>query len=319
MANKEAKYDKVLLTLSAIAALGVSGTLYMFKSSFPETLVFPKVQPQKDFGVIPQAEVVAAVDRLQKPYEWVAPVRQNKPVPLNKSVTVVSKAGVLFDLFVENPPLRPPLTNKFLRDNDLEYLSPNVGELDPDGDGFTNQEEFEAGTNPKDPKSHPPVTKHLYFRNRVQNDYILSLQSSDMPVQVRRIKPEPGKSIFVSAMPQEFGFEGGVQTQRFTAEKFEKKVVSDKDVSELTVMDKATNQRVVLIMKVPTNLAEYKAELEFRSGTVSVITPKKGDNFRLTGVAATFKVIDVQEDNATIVQLKDDGTDGEKFVVTRRP
>ncbi len=324
MANKEANYDKVLLTLAALAALGVSATLYVLKSDFGASLVQAKATPKADFGVIPQEEVAAAVKRLQQPFEWTAPVRQNKPVPLNKSVTVVLKGTELFDLFVENPQLRPPMTNLYLRTYDLEYLSPNVADLDPDGDGFTNLEEFSAQpkmTNPKDPKSHPPATNHLYFKGRVQNDYILVLQSSTMPLQVKRNAPLPARSEFISAIPVDFGFEKGpgVTAQRFAAEKFENKVVESKDVSELTVLDKATGQKVVLVYKVPTNLAEYQAELEFRDKTVTEQKVKKGENFRLPDVAATFRVLDVEEDKATIVQLKDDGSEGAKFVVGRRP
>ncbi|MDB6073057.1 MAG: hypothetical protein JWO89_697 [Verrucomicrobiaceae bacterium] len=320
MANKEANYDKVLLTLAALAALGVSATLYVLKSDFGASLVQPKATPKKDFGVIPQEEVAAAVKRLQQPFEWTAPVRQNKPVPLNKSVTVVLKGTELFDLFVENPQLRPPMTNLYLRTYDLEYLSANVAELDPDGDGFTNLEEFTKQTNPKDPKSHPPATDHLYFKNRVQNDYILVLQSSAMPLQVKRNAPLPAGSQFISAIPADFGFEKGAgAAQRFTAQKFENKVVESKDVSELTVLDKATGQKVVLAYKVPTNLAEYQAELEFRDKTVTEQKVKKGENFRLPDVAATFRVLDVDENKATIVQLKEDGSEGAKFVVGRRP
>jgi len=319
MANKEANYDKVLLTLAAITALGVSGYLYFLKSGFGATLVQPRVTPKADFGVIPQAEVAAAVKRLQQPFEWISPIRDNKPVPLNKSVTVLSKGGELFDLYKENPPLRQPMTNIFLRTYDLEYVAPNVGDLDPDEDGFTNLEEFNKQTNPKDAKSHPPATDHLYFVKRVQNDYILVLQSSAMPLQVKRNAPLPAGSQFVSAIPSDFGYERGVTAQRFTAEKFENKVADGKDLSELTVLDKATNEKVVLIYKVPTNLAEYQVELEFRDKTVTSYTVKKGENFRLGGVAATFKVLAIEEDKATITQLKDDGTPGDKFVVGQRP
>lgn len=326
MANKEAKYDKVLLTLAAIAALGVSGTLYAFKAGFAEKLVQPRVTPKTDFGIIPLEEVTTAIKNLQQPFEWTAPVRQNKPVPLNKSVTVVKKGLELFDLFVENPPLRPPMTNKFLRDHDLEYLSPNVGDLDPDGDGFTNLEEFNAGTDPKNPKDHPPITNHLYFKERIQNNYILVLQSSSMPLQVKRTEPLPAGSVFVETLPKDFGFEKNATTQRFNAEKFEKKVVKDentgaeKDLSELTVVDTATKQKFVLVYKVPNNLAEFQVNLEFWDKTIQpLIGIKKGENFRLPNVGSTFKLLEIQEDSATVGELKEDQSVGRTFVVNKRP
>ena len=38
----------------------------------------------------------------------------------------------------------------------LDLSDPKMLDADPDGDGFTNREEFLANTNPLDPNSHPP-------------------------------------------------------------------------------------------------------------------------------------------------------------------
>ena len=40
----------------------------------------------------------------------------------------------------------------------LDLNDPKMLDADPDGDGFTNRDEFLANTNPLDPTSHPPVS-----------------------------------------------------------------------------------------------------------------------------------------------------------------
>ena len=50
MANREANYDKVVLGIAAVAALGVAAYLYTLKTSFGEKLVETRVTPKKEFG-----------------------------------------------------------------------------------------------------------------------------------------------------------------------------------------------------------------------------------------------------------------------------
>lgn len=329
MASKASNYDKTLLGIAAVIALGIAGYLFTLKGSFGEKLVIPKSVPQVNFPEIPAERVDNAIKNLQTVFNWTSPERNGKLVPLNKSIPIVVKDGQLFDMFVENPPLRPPMTNKFLRDYDLNYEYENVGDLDPDGDGFSNVEEFQKQTNPKDAKSHPPLTDKLYFKERVQLDYELVLNSSEPPLIVRRTKPAPPASAIPvrplqEPWPVEFGFERGAQP-RFSATGFKKtpkvdpRTGAQAEVAELAVTDKVTGEQFTLEFKKPYNLAEYKAVLEFRIGTVQEITVKKGDTFRINGLAATFKLVDVTEDSATVAQLDEKGELGKPFVVNKRP
>ena len=41
--------------------------------------------------------------------------------------------------------------------NGFDPTDPSDAELDADGDRFTNLEEFKEGTDPQDPRSHPPI------------------------------------------------------------------------------------------------------------------------------------------------------------------
>ena len=351
MATTEANYDKILLAVAALLALGGAGYIYTLSGSFSQKLAVPKGANRNDFPDTEGAKtgLIAAKQNLDTTFDWVSPVKNGKPVPLNVSIPVVLKDGVLYDMFTENPPLRPPMTNKFLRENELDFLSPNVAELDPDHDYFNNLEEFNKQTNPKDPKSLPPITDKLYFVGRKQHDYILTMQSPEAPWLIKLNKPDaapppppapppgnasddakaapappppraaPAASAFVQPQfPFDFGCEKNAPP-RFTATGFTPKKDGNKDLSELAVTDKSTGAKFVLTYKVPYNLAEFEAELEYRIGDTQVFTVKKGGTFRIGGIAATYILLDVTDESATIAPVGADGKPGTPFVSGKRP
>ncbi|TDU68166.1 hypothetical protein EI77_03283 [Prosthecobacter fusiformis] len=316
MQNRNGKYEKVLLVITAVIALGVAGYLVWTSQSFGERLIRRGGMSKNDPGQPPTELVKQTIARLSEKVTWTSPIINGKPVPLNKSVLLVKKGDQLFDLQLEEPQLRPPMTNSFLVQNDLpDILSPNVGELDADSDGFTNLEEFQQKTNPRDEKSHPPFTDKLVLKRRITFDYIIKLNSSSPPYQVQRLTPEPKKSVFVSP-GDEFGFDRGVQ--RFKAGTFEAKTVADpkvgeKDVSELTLLDKATNKEIKVVRGEETNLAEYEAEFEFTLGDRPKRIVKKGDTFQIPGIGATYRLLEIEETSAVIQPV--DG--GESITVTK--
>ncbi|MCB1226067.1 MAG: hypothetical protein KDK99_09685 [Verrucomicrobiales bacterium] len=323
MQKNQGNYEKVLLVLMALVALAVAGLTIWKSQGFADTLQEKRVTPKEELGDIPLESATAATKRLATVFDWKAPEIDGKKVPLNKSVLLVLKDGTLFDLYSKDPNapnLRDPITNKWLIDNNIpDILSPNVADLDPDKDGFTNLEEFNAQTNPMDPASKPEATQKLFLVQRITNDYILQLASSIMPVQVQRLKPEPKISKFVTE-GADFGFEKGESRFRFVS--FEKKSAKDdkvgeKDVSELTILDLATNQEVTLVRNEPKNLAEYEARFEFRLGTIQEITQKKGEDFQLPGTGQTYRVVEVEETHAVIAPVGADGSVGTSIQVPR--
>lgn len=90
---------------------------------------------------------------------------------------------VVIDLDKEEPMLRPPIPNEWLVRHNLQYEYANVGELDPDRDFFSNQEEYEFGLaldtefDPQDPASHPPRHFLLTFTGTEEEPYNLQYSS----------------------------------------------------------------------------------------------------------------------------------------------
>jgi hypothetical protein len=305
MPKKEDNFDKTFLVLSALLAVGGVAGLFYLKGGLPELLKSSSSTPKAEFPEVPLEKAQKANDQLLKSFTWEAPVIEGKPIPLNKSVPVIMQGGELFDLFLETKQLRPPMTNAYLRQNELEYLAPNVGDLDPDADGFSNLEEFVGKTNPRDAKSTPAVETKLYFVRRVQDDYILKLRNREMPLQVGRIKPAP-KNIFIDTLPKPFNFEPGAATMRFEAKALEMVKNGEIETPQLKIYDTATQQELTLVYNVENNLAEYQAEMEFRLKTVTPLKVKKGETFYLPNVGTKYQLLDVQEGSATVAPVSGD-------------
>lgn len=218
MQNSQGSYEKVILTISAILAIGVSVYLVFESQGFEESLVLAQASSRNDLNPPDKESVLAATATIKKKYSWVSPVKQGKAVPLNKSVLLVMKDGDLFDLLLQDKMFRPPMTNVFLTgdltksppESQLPNLySPNVGDLDADEDGFSNLEEFNAKTDPRDATKMPPFTNKLVLRKRISYDYILMLKGgSDGTFQIQRLVPTKG-NVF-KPLNEEFGFDKGV-------------------------------------------------------------------------------------------------------------
>jgi hypothetical protein len=319
MQNSQGNYEKVILTISSLLAIGAAGFLIFQSSAFEDSLLLPQGASRNDLNAPDNAAVVAAIDTLKKKYAWLSPDRSGKPVPLNKSVLLVMKSGELFDLLLPEPQLRPPMTNLFLTGDrtknppeaELPNLySPNVGDLDADDDGFSNLEEFTAKTDPRSDSSLPPLTNKLVLRQRISHDYILVLKGgSDGTFQIQRLQPSKG-SVF-KPLNEEFGFDKGVT--RFRLLEAQKQTIQHPTLGPMEAyvvkaLDLSTNKPFELVQGKETNLAEYEAELEFRWKQRQPIPGvKEGKTFQLPGLGKTYHIWKLEENKAVISPLGSDG------------
>lgn len=323
MQKKNGNYEKTILILAALLAFGAVGFMIYDSQSLPDRLAIKTVSPKSNLNPPPTETVNQVLKRLMEKVTWISPEINGKPVPLNKSILLLQKGDQLFDLQVADPVLRPPMTNEYLVKNDLPGIeSPNVGDLDPDNDGFSNLEEFTQKTDPRDDKSHPPVTQKLFLKSRITHDYIIKLNSSSPPYQVQRLKPEPKASKFVSPA-DEWTFDKGNAPSRFKALEFTTKMDKnpttglETDVSELKCLDLSTKREFVLVKGKETNLADYEAEFEFRIGTPEVRKVREGETFQIPGLGDTFKVLSIEENQATIVAVEGLNPKGDPITVKK--
>lgn len=332
MQNSQGNYEKIILTIASLVAIGVSAWLVVESQGFEDSLTLAQSTPRNDLNPPNTQAVVEATETLKKKYSWVSPLRNGKAVPLNKSVLLVMKDGQLFDLLLPEPQFRPPMTNVFLTgdltknppESQLPHIfSPNVGELDADDDGFSNLEEFNGKTDARDPAKMPPLTNKLFLHQRISHDYILKLVGSGdgTTFQIQRLKPEPKSSKFVP-MNEEFGFEKGVVRFKVLSSKkdtIQHPTLGPMDVFVLKVLDLSTNKEFELVQGKEVNLAEYEAELEFLWKKRQVIPGvKEGKVFQLPGVGQSFYIRKLDEDKAIISPLGNDGKPTEQMIEVKQ-
>ncbi len=327
MQKRQSNYERITLALVALAAIAAAGWLIYLKLGFADTLKAKFIASHNEAVAPPIANVEESIKRaMEVPKPWTAPVRNNKPVPLNKSVLLAIKGDTPIDMYLESPRMRDTMSNAFLRENNLAWQHPNVGDLDPDDDGFSNQEEFDKGTKPKDAQSHPPFTDKLFLEERLSKDYRIVLKNASGQLS---LQDEPKKKTYfldlakvgvATEQPQFFGGGGDrFKTIKFEAKKIPDPKVGERDVSELTIEEIVTKRTIVLVMNEEQNLAEYSAKFVFRLKQVVHLAPvAKDGNFRIPGHEdTTYRVNDIQEDKAVISEVDAAGKAGPEIIINR--
>ena len=184
-----------------------------------------------------------------------------------------------------------------------DVLKHDTGQ-DDDHDGFTNDEELAAGTDPNDPKSHPPY----YTKLRLQR-----IDGEAFPV-VFEAATNKGDKVTLSVRGKsgvEVETGGRIPGMPWRVERVRRRNIAEKDtgrpvdVSELTLLNTETKHTMVLIKGMASNSADARAVLRFAiDGTE--IPVKQGEEFSVPRDPATrFQVVDVRP---TQVVLKIVGT-----------
>jgi hypothetical protein len=319
-------YDRVVLIVAAVIAVAVSALIAVKSFAFADRFKETPTTPGEDYGPTDPAAVNTAATAFDAAAEWKVPTMQGQPdkqLKLFRSVTIVEKDGVVYDLLdPASPPLRAPMSNKFLVDNNLDFKRDDVGSLDPDGDGFTNAEEAEAQSNPRDAKVHPPLSKHLYVAEIVLDPYTLEFKGEGGGTfTVRRTQPANSRSMF-GKLGENFEDSKG-DGARFKIlkysplkEKDEKGMERDKSTLELEDA-KNPGKNIVLEYKIPHEMPIKHAVFGYRhEGFESWRKDvKEGDTFQLPNdPSATFKLDTVEADGSARIS-QSGGSDGNPKVI----
>ena len=155
------------LALSVIAAgsIAATGLLVKVEQDLPGELekMRPKQPKAKKLPPIDLSGLEIATQTLKSPANWGATYNTllfvSEPYLMGANGLERPKEGSLH----RHSKTGEPIPNSWFLSNKLPLRTPKVPTDDTDGDGFTNEEEWKAGTNPQDPNSHPPLVTKLNF------------------------------------------------------------------------------------------------------------------------------------------------------------
>lgn len=155
-------YEKVAIGGAAVVALGFGAVIFKNKGAIDEATVLPSAKQNKDVGVPGLPAITAAKASLAEEHVITQYDKDGRKVNLFTGVSLFAKKDDPknpVDL-LKSEPVHKGIPNTWWLDNNLDPGFSDSPDQDPDEDGFSNREEYTAGTDPNDFKKRPnPVTK----------------------------------------------------------------------------------------------------------------------------------------------------------------
>ena len=313
-------YDISLLALVTIVLLASAGLVFVQSPIAPVTIgaATPasnskETIPPPDFDAITKAQAIVASPKLWN--EKSADGRERGALFVSRPYLL--KDGKLIDPIEGQEQLHAPITNAWLIKYSLNYAEINIKEQDPDNDGFTNLEEFEAQTDPTDPASAPPAIYKLKLVKYEAKPFRLLFQGDpsgdgvEFQINAKELKG--------SAKTQFKRIGESIENAPYKILKYEKKeVVNERttamdDVSELIVQNTETEATIVLVRNKetndPTSFGEFLNLLNNETFRL-----KKGEEFTVKpDVNTSLKLIDISNESAQI----QDVNSGKTYTIRR--
>lgn len=169
-------YEKAALGGGAVVALALIAVGFLKVSKVDQDFATELKGSGNDNPAVNDADLVAkAAASLSNKRKWDQADDNGRPVDLFTGVPLFiskSDASKPVDPYGGDP-IHPPIPNQWW----LQYrLDPGFGDSplrDPDGDGFSNLEEFNAKTDPTNPSDFPSLINKLVYVNDESLNWIL--------------------------------------------------------------------------------------------------------------------------------------------------
>lgn len=305
-------YDKAILGALALALLVCAALIFLSSSSFSQQFERQAVAPNNEVPAAPTQELLVISTVVSEPSKWMP---HDGSLFVSRPYVLQADGSLVDPLDKDGTPLHPPITNKWLDDNKLNYWESDIKEQDPDEDRFSNFEEFTAGTDPRDAKSIPAYYTKLRLVKFTPEPLLLTFQGTpdegeSFQINTRVDKTKRGKTQFLKLGDTIEGLPYKILSYE---KKSGEKDGIEVDTSELTVENTEKNYKIVLVANKEANDPTSYGDFIYLYDD-STHRWKKDDTFTLAPETdRKYKLIDISEQEAVIQDLGS----GEKHTVPR--
>lgn len=294
-------YDRAAVLAAALFLLVSAIFIFLGAGSFAERLSPPAsaIAPNNTIPEGRAPELADTMRKLQTPPQWTFSGRSGLFVPEKHFIGADGQPATL-----QHTQLHPPVPNEWLEEFSLPITESDVLTQDPDGDGFSNFDEWSGHTNPTEKESHPLYTSMLRLKSFAQEQFPLIFSSSVGDTYAINNADPSVPTQFLKVGDQVAGTKFKIvgYTEKYDTDQYGTRV----DVSELTLEQTATHDKVTLVKEKratsPESVANFLYTWNAGSQTFAV---KKDQEFTLKPLEEIkYKLLDVQPDKATIINTQ---------------
>jgi hypothetical protein len=295
----KAHYDRVALIAGGIFLFFSAVSIWWNAIQFGNRMVTQPSAPPRNASPPPVAtELDRAAERLQRPSQWKSSTRSGLFVPEKHFIAANGMPATL-----QNTQVHPPVPNDWLEKFGLPIQDADVLEQDPDGDGFTNLDEWQGVTDPTNRDSHPDYLTKLHLVSATEEPFRFMFSSwVDGTFALNTIdQSEATQFLKVGDIIRGTDF----KIVKFTEKHERNQYGTNLDVSELVLEHKDTHAQVTLVKEKVATSPQSVATFVYTWGGRREFDVRKDQEFSLKPVEEiNYKVVDVQPNKAVIVNTQ---------------
>jgi len=295
----KAHYDRVALIAAGIFLFISAISIWWNAIQFGNRLVAQPAPPPKNASPPPVAtELDHAAERLQHPSQWKSSTRSGLLVPEKHFIGANGLPATL-----QNTQVHSPVPNEWFERFNLPIQDADVLEQDPDGDGFTNLDEWQGGTDPTNKDSHPDYLTKLHLVSATEEQFPLIFASwVGGTFALNTIdQSEPTQFLKIGDVVRGTDF----KIVKFTEKHERNQYGTNVDVSELLLEHRDTHAQITLVKEKVATSPQSVATFVYTWGGRREVEVRKDQEFSLKPVEEIkYKLVDVQPAKAVIVNTQ---------------